>query len=42
MTENEIGTMVVDAAIAVNRDLVTGLLEIVYELCASAPLREVL
>ena len=31
MTENEIGTMVIEAAIAVHRELGSGLLETVYE-----------
>jgi GxxExxY protein len=31
MTENEIGTIVVDSAIAIHRDLGPGLLETVYE-----------
>jgi GxxExxY protein len=32
MTENEIGTMVVDMALAVHRELEPGLLESVYEI----------
>ena len=32
MTENEIGTIIVDAAIAVHRELGPGLLESVYEI----------
>jgi len=32
MTENELGTIIVDAAIAVHRELGPGLLETVYEL----------
>ncbi len=39
MTENEIGTVVVDAAIAVHRILGPGLLESVYELILAHELR---
>jgi len=37
MTENEIGTIVVESAIAVHRELGPGLLETVYEV---VPVRE--
>jgi GxxExxY protein len=40
MTENEIGKIVVDAAIAVHRVLGPGLLESVYEVVLAAELRE--
>ncbi len=48
MTENEIGTMVVETAIEIHRELGPGLFESVYEailaddnyLSVSAPLRE--
>lgn len=40
MTENEIGKIVVDAAIAVHRGLGPGLLESVYETVLAAELRE--
>jgi GxxExxY protein len=39
MTENQIGTMVVDAAIAVHRALGPGLLESVYEVVLAHELR---
>jgi GxxExxY protein len=39
MTENEIGSMVVDAAIAVHRGLGPGLLESVYEVSLAHELR---
>jgi GxxExxY protein len=38
MTENEIGTMVVDAAITVHRELGPGLLETVYEIALAREL----
>ena len=40
MHENEIGTIVVDAAIQVHRALGPGLLESVYELCLAYELKE--
>jgi len=40
MTENEIGTIVVDAAIAVHRELGPGLLETVYEVILARELRD--
>lgn len=40
MTENEIGTMVVDAAIAVHREFGPGLLETVYEVVLAHELAE--
>jgi GxxExxY protein len=40
MTENEIGKIVVDAAVAVHRALGPGLLESVYETVLAAELRE--
>ena len=40
MTENEIGKIVVDAAVAVHRGLGPGLLESVYEAVLAAELRE--
>jgi GxxExxY protein len=40
MTENEIGRIVVDAAIAVHRALGPGLLESVYEAVLAAELRD--
>jgi len=40
MTENEIGRLVVDAAIAVHRELGPGLLETVYEVILAYQLRE--
>ncbi len=40
MTENEIGKIVVDAALAVHRALGPGLLESVYEAVLAAELRE--
>jgi len=39
MTENEIGTMVVECAIAVHRELGPGLLETVYEIALAQELR---
>ena len=39
MTENELGTIVVDSAIAVHRELGPGLLETVYEVCLAHELR---
>ncbi len=40
MTENEIGTIVVDAAIAVHRELGPGLLESVYEIVLAYELQQ--
>lgn len=40
MHENEIGTMVIEAAIEVHRQLGPGLLESVYEICLAHELRE--
>jgi GxxExxY protein len=40
MTENEIGTIVVDAAIAVHRELGPGLLESVYEIVMAYELQQ--
>jgi GxxExxY protein len=40
MTENEIGTMIVDAAVRVHRALGPGLLETVYEIVLEHKLRE--
>ena len=40
MTENEIGTLVVEAAIAVHRELGPGLLETVYEVALAGELCE--
>ena len=40
MTENEIGTLVVEAAIAVHRELGPGLLETVYEVVLAGELCE--
>jgi GxxExxY protein len=40
MTENEIGTIVIDAAIAVHRELGPGLLETVYEIVLARELKE--
>jgi hypothetical protein len=40
MTENETGTAVLDAAIAVHREPVPGLLETVYEVVLSRELQE--
>jgi len=40
MTENEIGTIVVDAAIAVHRELGPGLLETVYEVVLARELQD--
>ena len=40
MTENEIGTIVVDSAIAVHRELGPGLLETVYEVVLARELQE--
>ncbi len=33
MTENEVGTIVVEEAVALHRELGPGLLEFVYEVC---------
>jgi len=38
MTENEIGTVVVEEAIALHRELGPGLLEFVYEVCLASAL----
>ncbi len=40
MTENEIGTVVIDAAITVHRELGPGLLETVYEVVLARELQE--
>ena len=40
MTENEIGTIVIEAAIAVHRQLGPGLLETVYEVVLAKELRD--
>jgi GxxExxY protein len=40
MTENEIGTIVVDAAVAVHRELGPGLLETVYEVVLARELSD--
>ena len=40
MTENEIGKIVVDAAVSVHRDLGPGLLETVYEVVLAHVLRQ--
>lgn len=40
MTENEIGTIVVESAIAVHRELGPGLLETVYEIVLSRELQD--
>jgi GxxExxY protein len=40
MKENEIGTVVVDAAVAVHRELGPGLLESVYEIVLAHELRQ--
>ncbi|OHB74128.1 MAG: GxxExxY protein [Planctomycetes bacterium RBG_16_55_9] len=40
MTENELGTIIVDAAIAVHRELGPGLLETVYEVALAYELRQ--
>jgi GxxExxY protein len=40
MTENEVGTIVVDSAIAVHRELGPGLLETVYEVVLARELRD--
>jgi GxxExxY protein len=40
MMENEIGTIIVDTAIALHRDLGPGLLEIVYEVILAHELQE--
>ncbi len=40
MTENEIGTMVIEAAIAVHRELGPGLLETVYEIILARELAD--
>ena len=40
MTENEIGTIVVESAIAIHRELGPGLLEIVYEVILAKELQD--
>ena len=40
MTENELGTIIVDAAIAVHRELGPGLLETVYEVALAYELQQ--
>ena len=40
MTENEIGTIIVDVAIAVHRELGPGLLESVYEIVLAYELQQ--
>jgi GxxExxY protein len=40
MTENELGTIIVEAAIAVHRELGPGLLETVYEVALAYELRQ--
>jgi GxxExxY protein len=40
MTENEIGTIVVEEAITLHRELGPGLLEFVYEVCLSKALEQ--
>jgi len=40
MTENELGTIIVESAIAVHRELGPGLLETVYEVALAYELRE--
>ena len=40
MSENEIGTMIVDAAVAVHRELGSGLLESVYEIVLAHELQQ--
>jgi len=40
MTENEIGTIVVEEAVALHRELGPGLLEFVYEVCLAAALEQ--
>jgi GxxExxY protein len=40
MTENELGTIIIDAAIAVHRELGPGLLEVVYEVALAYELRQ--
>lgn len=40
MTENELGTIIIEAAIAVHRELGPGLLETVYEVALAHELRE--
>ena len=40
MTENEIGKVIVDAALSVHRELGTGLLETVYEVILAHELRQ--
>ena len=40
MTENEVGTQVIDAAIRVHRELGQGLLEVVYEVILAYELRK--
>jgi len=40
MTEDEIGTIVVEEAVALHRELGPGLLEFVYEVCLAAALEQ--